>query len=332
MGGAWPTRRQPPKCKSAQVLNRSSEEHEAAAPVSAILLMLLTGLLFTGLDTSAKYLVVSGMAAPFVAWVRFLGHTLLALVLLRSWTNFAMFRVASLPMQVLRGLCLLGSTAFNFAALQTLQLAEAAAIAFSAPMLTIALAGPLLGEWAGWRRWLAVLAGFAGVLVITRPGYGAFGIGHVLALCSTLCYCFYVILTRRMSASETPASLIFYSALAPAILMAPVVPFTASAPPSLWHGVVLALLGIFGGMGHWFLIKAYRLATTTALAPYPYLQMVWATASGYMFFQQLPDRWTLGGAAIIIASGLYIIHREHRLRLKNRASPNADTADLADKL
>ena len=103
----------------------------------------------------------------------------------------------------MRGLCLLGSTIFNFFALRTLQLAETSAIYFSAPMVITALAGPLLGEWAGWRRWLAVIAGFVGVLVITRPGYGAFGIGHVFAICSNISYCFYVIMTRRMSASES---------------------------------------------------------------------------------------------------------------------------------
>ncbi|MEQ1952888.1 DMT family transporter [Mesorhizobium sp. CN2-181] len=309
-----------------------SAKHEAATPVAAILFVFLTGVLFTILDTSAKYLVLSGMSAPFVAWARFAGHALLAVILLRGWSRPEMFRVVSLPLQVLRGLCLLGSTVFNFAALLTLQLAETSAIYFSAPMLIIAMAGPLLGEWAGWRRWMAVIAGFAGVLVITRPGYGVFGIGHIFALSSMLCNSFYVILTRRMSASETPASLIFYSALAPAVLMIPVVPFTVSAPPSLLHGVLLLILGLFGGLGHWFLIKAYRLATTTALAPYPYLQMVWMIAAGYLVFAQLPDRWTLAGSAIIVASGLYIIHREHRLRLKNRASPNEEAADLADKL
>ena len=167
--------------------------------------MLATGLLFTCLDTSAKYLVLSGMSAPFVSWTRFACHTVLAFILLRGWSNPAVLATSSLSMQVIRGLCLLGSTIFNFFALRTLQLAETSAIYFSAPMVITALAGPLLGEWAGWRRCLAVIAGFVGVLspVITRPGYGAFGIGHVFAICSNFSYCFYVILTRRMSASET---------------------------------------------------------------------------------------------------------------------------------
>lgn len=243
-----------------------------------------------------------------------------------------MFKVASLPRQLLRGVFLFASTYFNFQALKTLQLAETTSIYFFAPMVITALAGPLLGEWAGWRRWLAIIVGFIGVIVITRPGASALQIGHINALAAMLGYCLYVIMTRSMSSSETPESLIFYSALAPALLMLPVVPYTASMPPSPLHWALLLLLGFFGGFGHWLLIKAYRQATATALAPYPYLQMAWMIAFGYMVFNQLPDGWTLVGAGIIVASGLYIVHREHRLRLKNRSLPNAEEEQLAKRL
>ena len=310
----------------------SQPQQESATPVSAILLVFATGLLFSCLDTSAKYLVLSGMSAPFVSWMRFAVHVLLVLVLFRGWSNPAMFRAQNLPLQVLRGVFLFGSTFFNFLALNTLQLAQTMSIFFFAPMVITALAGPLLGEWAGWRRWLAVAAGFAGVLVITRPGIESFQTGHAYALCATLSYAFYVIMTRRMSATETAESLIFYSALAPVVLMLPVVPFTATLPPSAFHAAILLLLGFFGGFGHWLLIQAYRRATVTALAPYPYLQMVWMIGSGWLVFDQLPDRWTLAGASIIVASGLYIVHREHRLRASSRAAPNAEAKELAEKL
>jgi len=289
-------------------------------------------MLFGCLDASAKYLVLSGMEAPFVAWMRFVIHVLLALLLFRSWNNKAMFRAKSLPLQMLRGVFLFGSTFFNFLALNTLQLAETMSIYFFAPMVITALAGPMLGEWAGWRRWAAVAAGFVGVLVITRPGFASFEIGHVYALAATLCYCLYVIMTRHMSATESAESLIFYSALAPVVMMLPAVPFTASLPPDAFHWLVLISLGFFGGIGHWLLIQAYRKATTTALAPYPYMQMLWAIGFGFVIFNQLPDRWTLAGAAIIVASGLYIVHRERRLRLQRGTSPNAEDGELAKKL
>src|SRR5262249_14113065 len=152
----------------------------------------------------------------------------------------------------------------NFLALETLQLAQTMSISFFSPMLITALAGPLLGEWAGWRRWLAIGGGFIGVLVITRPGFGTFELGHVYALGSMLSNCFYVIMTRRMGAKESAESMIFYSALAPVVLIGPTVPYTASMPPSLLHWGILLSLGFYGGLGHWLLIRAYKLATTAA--------------------------------------------------------------------
>ncbi|MCO5064912.1 MAG: DMT family transporter [Rhizobiaceae bacterium] len=309
-----------------------SQNQDHATPVPAILLICGSGLLFTVLDTSAKYLVLSGLSPQFVSWMRLAEHTLLAFILLKGWRNASVYRVSSLPRQLLRGIFLFGSTIFNFYALRTLQLAETMSISFFAPMLITALAGPFLGEWAGWRRWLAILFGFAGVLVITRPGFVSFNIGHVFALMTTLSYCFYVLMTRAMSTSETPESMIFYSALAPTLLMAPVLPGSASMPPDLFHWVLLLSLGIYGGLGHWMIIRAYRIATTTALAPYPYLQMIWMILLGYLVFDQLPDRWTIVGAAIIVASGLYIVHREHRLRVVARSAPTSENETLAKRL
>lgn len=284
-------------------------------------MMFGAGICFTFLDTSAKYLVLSGMRPEFVTWMRYLVHLVLVLVLFRAWANPNVYRYRSLLRQVLRGAALFGSTFLNFQALRTLQLADNSSISFLGPMVITALAGPLLGEWAGWRRWLAIGTGFAGMLVITRPGLGVFGMGHVFALGSMLCYALYAIMTRSMSADETSESMIFYSALAPVVLMAPAVPAYASAPSSAWLWVLLLSLGVYGGLGHYLLIHAFKRATAIALAPYPYLQIVWMTLSGFLVFGDLPDRWTILGAAVIIASGLYIVHREHRLRLASRTVP-----------
>nr|WP_256379799.1 DMT family transporter [Chelativorans sp. ZYF759] len=294
--------------------------------------MLGAGLLFTFLDTTAKYLVLAGLDVQFVVWMRYAVHLVLVLILFRAWSSGKLFKTRSLPMQVLRAAFLLGSTLFNFLALQTLQLAETVSIFFFAPMVITALAGPLLGEWAGWRRWAAVGAGFVGVMLITRPGLGTFGLGHVFALCSMLSYVFYAIMTRKMGATESAESMIFYSALAPVVMMAPVVPVYGSMPDSWLILMLLLSLGVYGGVGHWLIIKAFKQATATALAPYPYLQMVWMIGAGFLVFGDLPDGWTLAGAAVIVASGLYIVHREHRLRLASRTAPNTETSDLAKKL
>lgn len=300
-------------------VNKTSSTTETATPVAAILLVFSAGLLFSFLDSSAKYLGSVGLAPPFIAWARFAVHVLLALVLLRAWSSPAVFRVRSMPRQLVRGMFLFGSTFFNFLALETLQLAETVSIFFFAPMVITAIAGPLLGEWAGWRRWMAVLVGFVGVVVVTRPGLGVFGLGHVYALCAMFSYCLYVITTRQMSRQETAESMIFYSALAPVILMAPTLPIYASMPEGWFQWTVLLSMGVLGGIGHWLIIKAYRIATTTALAPYAYLQLVWMVSLGYLFFGDLPDLWTIGGALIIVSSGLYIVHRERQLRLRDAA-------------
>ncbi len=305
---------------------------ETATPVSAILLIFASGVMFACLDASAKYLVLSGMQAPFVAWTRFAVHAALALVLLQVWKYPAAFRVNNWPAQLVRGALLFGSTIFNFFALQTLQLAETMSIFFFAPMVITAIAGPLLGEWAGWRRWFAVFIGLVGVLVITRPGFGAFKFGMIYSFAALASYVGYVVMTRKLGASETAESMIFISALAPALLMVPAVPLYGSVAPSALHWVVLLLLGLFGGVGHWFLIQAYRRASASALAPYPYLQLVWMVAFGYVVFDQLPDGWTVAGALIIVASGLYIVQRERKLRLAQRSAPNVETAPLAKNL
>lgn len=301
-------------------------------PVAAILLVFGSGVVFAFLDTSAKYLVLSGMSPAFIVWVRFATHVVLALILLQGWRNTAMFKVANPWMQVLRGVFLFGSTIFNFIALQTLQLAEAMTIAFFAPMVITALAGPLLGEWAGWRRWVAIAVGFIGILVVVRPGFGEFGIGYAFSLLSVLSYCLYAIMTRHMGATETSGSLIFYSALVPVVFLSPAVPLAASVPPDVFHWIILLSLGFYGGFGHWLIIKAYKLAPVSALAPYPYVQLVWAVALGYLVFGDVPDRYTIIGAAIIVGSGLYILHRERQLRLATTAARSAEDDELAKKL
>ncbi|MER8603126.1 DMT family transporter [Mesorhizobium sp. M0633] len=294
--------------------------------------MLSVYVFFTFLDTSSKYLVLAGVSALIVAWTRFAVHVLIVGVFLHGWREPLRFRPANLPAHLTRGLLLLGSTICNILALRTLQLAETTSIYFFGPMVITALAGPLLGEWAGWRRWLAIMSGFVGVLIITRPGIGVFGVGHLFALGSMLSNSFYVIMTRRMSATETSESLILFSALAPAVLLLPTLPFSLSLPQDGWHWFILLMLGVFGAIGHWLLVQAYRLATTTALAPYPYSQMIWMIISGLIVFNQFPDRWTLAGATVIVASGLYIVHREHRLRVRNRATLDAEAEALAKKL
>src|SRR5690606_205670 len=146
------------------------------------------------------------------------------------------------------------------------------------------------------------------------------------------CHTFYVIMTRRMGSTESSESLIFYSALTPALFMLPAVPLYGSMPDGALQWALLLVTGVCGAFGHWLLIKAYKQASTAALAPYPYSQIVWMIALGWLVFGDLPDLWTVVGAGVIVASGLYILHREHKLRLASRAALGADERELAKKL
>jgi drug/metabolite transporter (DMT)-like permease len=287
---------------------------QEAAPAVAVLYIFAAGFLFSCLDSSAKYLVLSGIPTAFVSWMRFVEHAVLALVFFSAWSSPKLFKVRNMPLQLARGLCLFGSTYFNFQALQTMQLGETITITFAAPMVIAALAGPLLGEWAGWRRWAAIVVAFIGVLIIARPGFGAINPGLPYSITAMLSYSLYVLLTRRMAATESPESLIFFSALAPAILMSPAIA-QATIPDTPFQILLLLMLGFFGGLGHYLIVLAYRRASTAALAPYPFLQIIWMLAFGYFFFKQFPDVYTLCGATIIIGSGLYVVHRERQVRL-----------------
>lgn len=290
-------------------------------PVSAILLMVSSGLVFCGIDASAKYLVLQGVPAPFVAWVRFLVNAVIVLAVFRAWRPESGLSVRNFRAQLARAVLIFITTIFNFMALRTLQLAETMSIMFLLPMVITALAGPLLGEWAGWRRWVAIGVGLVGVLIITRPGFGVIGIGHLFSIVAMLSGACFNLMTRSLSRSETPQSLILFQSLVPSLLLAPAVPVYAVLPEQPLHWLLCFTMGFCGFLGHWLFIKANRIATATALAPFFYLQMIWMLILGWAVFDQLPDFWTLVGSGIIVSSGLYILHRERQLRIGGRLDP-----------
>ena len=282
-------------------------------PTRAWLLILPAYLCFSLLDASAKWLVLAGFAPLFVVWCRYIGHVLFILVYLRSWEHTDTLRTVHPWLQIIRGTLLATGTLCNFLALQTLQLAETMAIFLASPMLITALSGPLLGEWAGWRRWLAVCVGFAGVLVVVRPGTDAFQFGMVYSLVALVATALYFIMTRRMTETESDESMIVYGGLAPAIVLLPALFLQGEWPGFTIELALLLAIGAFGAVGHLFVIKAHRIAPAPSIAPAVFTQVIWMTALGWLVFAQLPDGWTMAGIAIIVASGLYILNRERLL-------------------
>lgn len=282
---------------------------EAQQRLRGIGLYCLAMLCFAILDACAKY---ASYYVPVlsIVWVRFAIHALLALALFQPWRHWVLYKTRRPVLQTLRGLFLAGSTFFNFMAVHELQLDQTMSIGFSAPFITAALAGPILGEWAGPRRWAAIIVGFVGVLIITMPGFGDLNPAIFLSLAAACCNACYILSTRMLTRSDSSAGMLLYSAVVPLILMTPVANPLDAAPPTWIVGLCLFLTGALGFVGHWFLIRAHHHTAVPVLAPFMYTGLIWMILLGYFVFGDVPASRTLVGAGIIIASGLYLLYRE----------------------
>jgi len=249
-----------------------------------------------------------------VVWARYTGAFLFPFIVSNPWTRPGLTRTARPALQIGRSVLLLGSTMCNFAALRYLQLDEAIALVFSTPFFVAALSGPLLGEWVRWRRWTAIAVGFVGVLVVTRPGPASFQPAALLSLSAALFYALYSLTTRMLARTDSNETTLFYSNIVGAAALLPVVPFVWTTPTDPLVIALMVSTGAIGSFGHYLLIAAHRLAPAAVLSPFIYTEIVLVIALGYLVFGDLPNRFTLAGAAIVVASGLYIVHRERKVR------------------
>ena len=231
--------------------------------------------------------------------------------------------------QLGRGLLSVGGMFTNFSALTRLPLADATAISFASPLITVALAAVILKERVRIYRWSAVLVGFAGVIVMLVPHfdvghYAAAGAataaaaGSLFAMTSAVCNAGTVIQTRRLVQSETTPSIVFYFSIVCAIAGALTLPFAWHTPTGS-ELIALISLGVLGGVAHIFLTESYRFATASVVAPFDYSSMLWALMLGYWLFGELPSALVYVGASIVAGAGLFVIWRERKLGLK-RAS------------
>ncbi|MBI1206952.1 MAG: EamA family transporter [Azospirillum sp.] len=249
----------------------------------------------------------------FIVWVRYTVNTALMapliLLTLPGASLLSLLRVRRPGLQLARGAMMLASAIIFVFGVRQLPIAEAAAIGFASPLMLIALSIPLLGETVGIRRWAAVLVGFAGVLVVVRPGTGAFQPAALLPLISALTWALALIASRRIGNDDPPVATLLWSALSGLAAATLLVPFHWQLPS--WQGlaVMIAAGGLYT-LGQLLLIMAFTSAPAGLLAPFHYSQMVWAVLIGWICFGTLPDAWTWTGAALIIASGLYAWHRE----------------------
>lgn len=284
----------------------------AQHPLRGILLFMLALMLFALLDATSKHLTAT-FAVPLLVWARYTLHFAIMLVFVAPSMRLQLVRTDNLALQIVRALALVGTTGFAMMAFRSMPLAEATAVLFLSPLLVTLLAGPFLGERIGAGRWAAVVVGFAGVILIARPG-GALTLAGVLwALAGAACYAAYQLLTRRLSHAEHPLTLLFYTALVGTAVMSLALPwFWFDFTPSPLQWLQIASLGFYGGVGHFILIRAFRLAPASTLTPFGYTQLIWAGLLGWLVFGHIPDALSAAGMAVIAASGLWLALGERR--------------------
>ncbi len=274
-----------------------------------IAFMCLAVSLFPFLNASVKMLGVD-YAIQQIIWVRYLGHFVLMLLIFLPFHGLKLFRTKNLTVQLIRSLLLLGSTSCYFLALTYLPLTTAAAISFTSPFMVTALSVPFLGERVGPRRWAAVAVGFIGALLIIRPGGDSFHGAELLVVANAVFYSLYQIMTRRLAGQDNPVTTITYTAIFGAILTSLVGPIYWVTPVVEIDCVMLAATGLIGGLGHFFVVKAFQFAEASVISPFAYGQLVGAVVLGFFIFGEFPDPWTWVGSAIIIACGAFITYRE----------------------
>jgi drug/metabolite transporter (DMT)-like permease len=231
------------------------------------------------------------------------------------------WRTRNLRLQLVRSAFLMVATVCFFGGLRYLPLAEGSAITFLAPIFIVVLSRPLLGERPTRARWVAAITGFAGILVLLRPGSSILHPAVLLLIGTAFCNGLYQLLTRKLPGDSAHTTL-FYSALVGAIGFTLALPWGFAGASLSWReGGLLLLLGLFAGLAHWLIIGAFLVAPASLLTPFTYLQMIWATLFGQVVFGQLPDGWSAIGMAIIVGSGIMVAWQERRRTLMARRFP-----------
>jgi drug/metabolite transporter (DMT)-like permease len=273
--------------------------------------MLASGLCLSTLDATAK-LLARDYPVTLITWARYAGHLLFVLAFAYRRRGWAFLHTRRLAMQLTRSALLLAATLCFFSGVRYVPIAEATAVSFLAPVFIILLARPMLGERVASARWTAALVGFAGVLLLVRPGGEVFQPAILLVIAMALCNALYQLLTRKL-AGEDPYTSLFYSAFVGTVAMSFALPWMLPASLPAWRDVPLfALTGLLGGAGHLLLIHAYSRAPAGMITPFAYIQLVWATMYGALLFHQLPDAVSALGMALIAAGGIGLAWSERR--------------------
>lgn len=281
-----------------------------ATPTVAIALTIFAGFILAGMDAMAKTLGNLGVPLLMVLWGRYFFNTVITFGGYSAKYRSLRFLRANRPLlQFLRAGSLFCATSSFYLSLTEMPLGDAAAIQFLAPVLVTAISGLFLGERVGPRRWAAVVCAFTGVLLIARPGGGAYGLWALLPLATAHLLAVYMILTRIIGSHDAAETTTFYTTAVGAIALTLSLPYVWTPLTPVEWGLMVGM-GLVGAIGHGSLVKAFRVAEASALAPFMYSQIVGAIVLGAIVFGDWPTIWTYLGATLIVGSGVYVWYRE----------------------
>ncbi len=271
--------------------------------------MLLAMFFFAGMDAINKHLSQT-YAITQILWIRYVFFVGFALLVAHRGAGIrAALRTPRPVLQIVRSIILIAEMGLFILTLRYLPLADVHAIAAVTPLIVTALSVPVLGERVGIRRWLAVLVGFAGVIIIVRPGFQEIGFANIMVLIASVSYAIYQVMTRLVSRTDSAETTLLYSAIVGCIAATFVGPLYWEWPTAgAWAWLMVAAL--MGSLAHFCLIAATGMAPPARLQPFTYALMVFATIMGFLVFGQFPDAYTVTGALIVVASGLYTFYRE----------------------
>jgi len=298
----------------------------ADRPFRGIVLILASTVFLGASDVTAKYLSAT-LPSIEIAWIRFLVFALIMSPAMFPGSPLFALHSARPGLQALRGVALVGSSLFFISGLRFLPIAEASATGFVAPLFVTALSILFLRESVGLRRWIATAVGLFGVIIILRPGTGAFHPAAIFPIVSALAWACTLIMTRMMSGREHVLTTMTYSSIVGACILTALVPLVWVTPS--WHDIAFGILiGLASTAGQWIVVLAFRYADASVLAPFSYSQLLWVGILGFVIFGEVPDIWTITGAVFIVGSGLYTAHRERvrrsqLLAMDSERSPNA---------
>ena len=286
-------------------------------PGHGILLSLTSTLLFSILwccvkDLSERYSIYE------VTFFRNLLAIVPIAVMLAPRRSWGMLRVRRISGHLWRAVLGVIGMVFGFLSYHLMPLADAVAISFMSPLVVTALSVPLLGERVGIQRWSAVIIGFGGVLIIVNPSRGMFTPGVTVAICGAIASAVAMITIRQLNRTDPPLAIVFYFTVFSTLFTALPLPFVWVSPSGSDWGL-LALMGLTGGIGQYLMTRAYGLAPAAVISPFSYSGLLWATVLGWLLWSDVPKPQVFAGAAVVIASGLYILYRETRKKVRGAA-------------